>query len=610
LNLPSSSLGLKSWLPARWPVVVLGWLGLGLLVVGCTTTESNYKVLSKFFDGVPKPGEVRTNRVVLDEDGRPLVLPLKPATNGLLSAKVTFFPHPPYEERKCMECHVSQFSVQLKSPQPKVCFECHDDFLKPAKVQHQAAVSSCTACHNAHGSDTKFFLRPVGAFSTSDLTDAPALALKLKAAADPVSAFIKGRLPDAALGALAGARGAVTNSDALQRQLVLALNQFASGQSIYQTQRFAGVTLRPETQQLLRQKPEGADLVRLNRELIEAAYPAEIAPRGGAPAAQSFCFQCHGDFLLRAKFKHQPVESAACNECHQPHASNFKGLLKKSQKDTCLGCHEAIGAKRKVPHPPVADGDCTACHNPHASDFKHLVKLPGAGVCWDCHDDFLKTAKVKHQPVGDGNCQACHQLHGSENKGLLLQPGGKLCLECHDDFKPGAKSVHQPVGDGDCAACHKPHTSDHKFLLLKPGGKMCAECHEPAELTKGAKVIHQPFADGDCAACHNPHASAQKKLIKKPGAGTCFECHDDFFKDAQSKHQPAAEGDCLACHQPHGAAEKGLLSKAGNLLCAECHEAADLAKVEAHKKDPNAACVKCHDPHASKDKMLLKPGAK
>ena len=59
--------------------------------------------------------------------------------------------------------------------------------------------------------------------------------------------------------------------------LVEALNNILKGVLIYETARFAGVELSPETLALKSQNPRGIDLIRLNRLLLEDAYPREIA---------------------------------------------------------------------------------------------------------------------------------------------------------------------------------------------------------------------------------------------------------------------------------------------------------------------------------------------
>ena len=49
-----------------------------------------------------------------------------------------------------------------------------------------------------------------------------------------------------------------------------------SGPSLYDPARFRNVVLRPETEQLLKQNPGGQQLARLNKLLLEDAYPTEL----------------------------------------------------------------------------------------------------------------------------------------------------------------------------------------------------------------------------------------------------------------------------------------------------------------------------------------------
>jgi len=61
-----------------------------------------------------------------------------------------------------------------------------------------------------------------------------------------------------------------------QPALVQTFNKILQGNSIYESTRFTGVSLRPETQSLITQSPAGEPLIRLNRLLLEDAYPLEI----------------------------------------------------------------------------------------------------------------------------------------------------------------------------------------------------------------------------------------------------------------------------------------------------------------------------------------------
>jgi hypothetical protein len=62
----------------------------------------------------------------------------------------------------------------------------------------------------------------------------------------------------------------------LQKHLVQDLNAVINGDSIYTPRRFVGVKMRPETTKLLEEDPQGGEMVRLNRLLLEDAYPQEI----------------------------------------------------------------------------------------------------------------------------------------------------------------------------------------------------------------------------------------------------------------------------------------------------------------------------------------------
>ena len=100
-------------------------------------------------------------------------------------------------------------------------------------------------------------------------------AARMKPPADAVSKFISGHFSPATQQALASYAG--SGDDALlQTVLVLDLNRLIRGDSIYDPQRFAPVTLSAAAQTLLQQHPQDEALVRLNRLLLEDAYPTEI----------------------------------------------------------------------------------------------------------------------------------------------------------------------------------------------------------------------------------------------------------------------------------------------------------------------------------------------
>ena len=112
---------------------------------------------------------------------------------------------------------------------------------------------------------------------SGSITDPAAFVSKLTNGPDAVSLFLRGRLQDSVKADLAAYSGSNANAKAVISALSKDLNEVISGPSIYDTARFSHVVLRPETAQMLQQNPRGQQLARLNKLLLEDAYPAELA---------------------------------------------------------------------------------------------------------------------------------------------------------------------------------------------------------------------------------------------------------------------------------------------------------------------------------------------
>ncbi|HEX9048036.1 MAG TPA: MFS transporter [Verrucomicrobiae bacterium] len=117
-------------------------------------------------------------------------------------------------------------------------------------------------------------------FSTGDLMDLPAFAKQLKQPANAVSFYVSTNLSAATLAALADYKGPGSDATPLQTNLVHDLNALISGHSIYDAQRFSGIELQPETKKLLAASPTEENLLRLNRLLLDDAYPQQISRDG------------------------------------------------------------------------------------------------------------------------------------------------------------------------------------------------------------------------------------------------------------------------------------------------------------------------------------------
>jgi subfamily B ATP-binding cassette protein MsbA len=128
--------------------------------------------------------------------------------------------------------------------------------------------------------DTVFPTEKVAAaFSIGDIKDPKGLARKLTLKSDDVSALLSAQMDVAAHQALAQYQRSNADPDQLQAALLGILNLTLAGPPIYEEARFRPVSLRPETRKLLEQNPQEKDFTRLNRLLLEDAYPQELAFR-------------------------------------------------------------------------------------------------------------------------------------------------------------------------------------------------------------------------------------------------------------------------------------------------------------------------------------------
>ena len=116
-----------------------------------------------------------------------------------------------------------------------------------------------------------------GDFQPQQVKDPMRLAKRLRDAPDEISKFIQAGLPAALQAALAAYTGESEPDASLVSDMVDALNALIAGPSIFDPVRFADVPLSASTLELLAANPTGADLVRLNRLLLEEAYPLPLA---------------------------------------------------------------------------------------------------------------------------------------------------------------------------------------------------------------------------------------------------------------------------------------------------------------------------------------------
>lgn len=148
----------------------VGGITAALLISGCSSSSSNQKWLTFFFDGVPTTKTGGTNLVAKagpspvasDPEAKEPAKDQTTATNKVASGP-TLVLHQPYAEEQCSECHDMRSGMKLKAKTKELCFTCHDDFLEKAVVKHSPVENGeCLSCHDPHQTTVKKLVKKAG----------------------------------------------------------------------------------------------------------------------------------------------------------------------------------------------------------------------------------------------------------------------------------------------------------------------------------------------------------------------------------------------------------------------------------------------------------------
>ena len=190
------------------------------------------------------------------------------------------------------------------------------------------------------------------------------------------------------------------------------------------------------------------------------------------------CDQCHASHLI---IRSEPVEPSLAQaqffmapKLTEENRWLNQSLLKKPQPDLCFTCHRTVQGQFALPtHHRVPEGlmKCTDCHNPHGTLTRPLLRKANWETCVACHVEKRGPFAFEHPSVKVEGCVTCHMPHGSVNRNLLLRREGRfLCLQCHVD--PFAENVpHSRLSyqtRGECVRCHAAiHGSNFSEFFLQ-----------------------------------------------------------------------------------------------------------------------------------------------
>jgi DmsE family decaheme c-type cytochrome len=205
----------------------------------------------------------------------------------------------------------------------------------------------------------------------------------------------------------------------------------------------------------------------------------------GTPVAtqNGQCLSCHsGGQRMHWPGSIHATNQLACSDCHNPMARfSGGGLLKKASiTETCQSCHQQQRAEfRKRSHMPVPEGkmSCEDCHNPHGSSSRRLLKADTINdLCTGCHAEKRGPFLWEHAPVRE-NCMNCHHPHGSNQDKLLVQSRPMLCQQCHSGQGGMGHQLFAASTLADGMVGGAPPPANATAGSRRTLGRSCQNCH-------------------------------------------------------------------------------------------------------------------------------------
>ena len=176
---------------------------------------------------------------------------------------------------------------------------------------------------------------------------------------------------------------------------------------------------------------------------------------GGISVKNTDCVSCHSPHAsdnpgIIKSGTHKPFVDKKCSTCHIAGSTEVKGR----GISLCVKCHKGVitsfGKRYNHLTPGSADNMCSNCHTPHASDEKFLIKGKAQRVCYACHaaaKRFSMESEFVHSNLD--KCLACHVGHGSDER--YFPPGGRQYV-LNGELSRNAGQVHASGWRG----CYRP----------------------------------------------------------------------------------------------------------------------------------------------------------
>jgi hypothetical protein len=124
--------------------------------------------------------------------------------------------------------------------------------------------------------------------SIDDLKNAASFAAQLEGGGNAFTSYVWRKLSSSTRKQLASGNGKIDLPPEAKANLVNDLNGLVCGECLYNKRRFAKIPLDGHTNYLISERPKGEDLLRVNRMILEEAFPLHITKNTTSPIPWSY----------------------------------------------------------------------------------------------------------------------------------------------------------------------------------------------------------------------------------------------------------------------------------------------------------------------------------
>jgi len=171
---------------------------------------------------------------------------------------------------------------------------------------------------------------------------------------------------------------------------------------------------------------------------LDSAHKVEAGDTMGTTGAA--CTTCHGDYSRGhpddGAMEFLAVDSATCQECHEPTFDQWQHSVHAGEGVQCIGCHQVHSQDLRLTDEKL----CQSCHREAVEDPFHTAHWYSEVACTNCHMAAM-TVPNTGLLVSNSGQSAAATLPSHD----FVTVSSQNCLTCHKDGIGTAAARNDPT---------------------------------------------------------------------------------------------------------------------------------------------------------------------